>query len=178
MLSTTPINIGAGAVYGVVLGTFVTLLGHVAGAWICYVWSRWWARDWISRKMRSSETLTALNHALAKGGAGIVMLRKAHHPDRLPSPSPSLRPTQGGRRGCDRRGRHRAHQRGGLQPNRAGAHPGRRRAPPHRGRGRPRRVRGGGERGPSLRRVRRADRRRRERQTRGARSAATGGVNR
>ena len=76
MLSTTPINIGAGAVYGVVLGTFVTLLGHVAGAWICYVWSRWWARDWISRKMRSSETLTALNHALAKGGAGIVMLSR------------------------------------------------------------------------------------------------------
>ena len=57
MLSTTPINIGAGAVYGVMLGTFVTLVGHVAGAWICYVWSRWWARDWIARKMRSSETL-------------------------------------------------------------------------------------------------------------------------
>ena len=76
MLSTTPINIGAGAVYGVMLGTFVTLVGHVAGAWICYVWSRWWARDWIARKMRSSETLTALNHALAKGGAGIVMLSR------------------------------------------------------------------------------------------------------
>jgi uncharacterized membrane protein YdjX (TVP38/TMEM64 family) len=40
MLSTTPLNVGAGAVYGVALGTGVTLLGAVAGAWLCFVIAR------------------------------------------------------------------------------------------------------------------------------------------
>lgn len=40
MLSTTPLNVGAGAVYGVVLGTAVTLFGAVVGAWLCFVIAR------------------------------------------------------------------------------------------------------------------------------------------
>ena len=40
MLSTTPLNVGAGAVYGVILGTVITLFGAVVGAWLCFFIAR------------------------------------------------------------------------------------------------------------------------------------------
>jgi uncharacterized membrane protein YdjX (TVP38/TMEM64 family) len=40
MLTTTPLNVGAGALYGVWLGTAATLVGAVAGAWLCFVIAR------------------------------------------------------------------------------------------------------------------------------------------
>jgi uncharacterized membrane protein YdjX (TVP38/TMEM64 family) len=43
MLTTTPLNVGAGAVYGVALGTAVTLSGAVAGAFLCFLIARFWA---------------------------------------------------------------------------------------------------------------------------------------
>ena len=40
MVSTTPLNVGAGAVYGVVLGSGVALFGAVVGAWLCFFIAR------------------------------------------------------------------------------------------------------------------------------------------
>ena len=41
MVSTTPLTVGAGAVYGVLLGTAVCLFGAVLGAWMCFVIARY-----------------------------------------------------------------------------------------------------------------------------------------
>ena len=40
MATTAPVNVGAGAVYGVTLGTCATLIGTTAGAWVCFVIAR------------------------------------------------------------------------------------------------------------------------------------------
>ena len=76
MVTTTPLNVGAGAVYGVFLGSAVTLLGTLLGACICFGVARFVARDWARRKIRESASLTALDRALVRGGAGIVMLSR------------------------------------------------------------------------------------------------------
>ena len=76
MVTTTPLNVGAGAVYGVFLGSAVSLLGTLIGACICFGVARFVAREWAQRKIRESASLTALDRALVRGGAGIVMLSR------------------------------------------------------------------------------------------------------
>ena len=76
MLSTTPLNVGAGALYGVTVGTVITLVGSTLGAWFCFLFARYCAREWARRKIQASPTLSALDRALAKSGVGIVALSR------------------------------------------------------------------------------------------------------
>jgi uncharacterized membrane protein YdjX (TVP38/TMEM64 family) len=76
-VTTTPLNIGAGAVYGVMRGSFVSLAGTTAGALFCFVATRFGpGREWARAKIAASKTLTALDAVSANGGAGIVMLSR------------------------------------------------------------------------------------------------------
>lgn len=78
-LTTTPLNVGAGAVYGVWLGSLVSLVGATAGATICFVAVRFGpGRAWARRKINDSSLLTSLDHAVSdpRGAAGIVMLSR------------------------------------------------------------------------------------------------------
>jgi|MDSW01.1.fsa_nt_gb uncharacterized membrane protein YdjX (TVP38/TMEM64 family) len=78
MVTTTPLNVGAGAVYGVFLGALASVIGAVAGASVCFLVSRFGpgVRHWAREKIRESAMLTALDAALERGGAGIVMLSR------------------------------------------------------------------------------------------------------
>ena len=79
LLTTTPLNVGAGAVYGVWLGSLVSLVGATMGATICFVAARFGPiRAWARRKINGSPLLTSLDHAVSdtKGAAGIVMLSR------------------------------------------------------------------------------------------------------
>ena len=79
LLTTTPLNVGAGAVYGVWLGSLVSLVGATAGAAVCFLAARFGpGRAWARRKISSSPLLTSLDHAVsdARGAAGIVMLSR------------------------------------------------------------------------------------------------------
>ena len=78
-LTTTPLNVGAGAVYGVWLGSLVSLVGATAGAVLCFAGARFGpGRAWARRKISGSPLLTSLDHAVSetRGAAGIVMLSR------------------------------------------------------------------------------------------------------
>ena len=78
-LTTTPLNVGAGAVYGVWLGSLVSLVGATAGGAACFVAARFGpGRAWARRKISSSPLLMSLDHAVsdARGAAWIVMLSR------------------------------------------------------------------------------------------------------
>ena len=79
LLTTTPLNVGAGAVYGVFLGSLVSLVGATAGAVLCFAGARFGpGRAWARRKISGSPLLTSLDHAVSetRGAAGIVMLSR------------------------------------------------------------------------------------------------------
>jgi uncharacterized membrane protein YdjX (TVP38/TMEM64 family) len=79
LLTTTPLNVGAGAVYGVWLGSLVSLVGATAGAAVCFLAARFGpGRAWARRKISGSPLLTSLDHAVSetRGAAGIVMLSR------------------------------------------------------------------------------------------------------
>ena len=76
-ITTTPFNVGAGAVYGVWTGSLISLVGTTVGAVVCFVATRFGpARQWARQKIASNKTLTALDVATVNGGAGIVMLSR------------------------------------------------------------------------------------------------------
>ena len=70
------LTLGAGVVFGVVLGSIYTLIGATIGATAAFLVGRYLIRGWISKKIAGNDKFKAIDKAVAKEGFKIVFLAR------------------------------------------------------------------------------------------------------
>ncbi len=70
------LTLGAGVVFGVVLGAIYVLIGATLGAIAAFLVGRYLARGWVSQKIASNQKFAAIDSAVAKEGFKIVLLTR------------------------------------------------------------------------------------------------------
>lgn len=70
------LTLGAGVVFGVLLGAIYVFVGATLGAIAAFVVGRYLARGWISRKIAGNQKFAAIDKAVAKEGFKIVLLTR------------------------------------------------------------------------------------------------------
>lgn len=70
------LTLGAGVVFGVVLGSIYTLIGATIGATAAFLVGRYLIRGWITRKIEGNDKFKAIDKAVAKEGFKIVFLAR------------------------------------------------------------------------------------------------------
>lgn len=68
------VTLGAGAIFGVVKGSFVVFIGAMLGATAAFLVGRYVARDWISQKIANNEKFKAIDEAIGQEGRKIIFL--------------------------------------------------------------------------------------------------------
>lgn len=69
-----PLTLGAGFIYGAVIGTLVVSPASVAGASAAFLIARYLARDWVARRLKKYPQAAAMDRAIAKNGFKVVVL--------------------------------------------------------------------------------------------------------
>ena len=70
------LTLGAGSIYGVVTGSILVSVSSTLGATAAFLVGRYFARDWIAKKIEGNTRFTALDDAVAKEGWRIVGLTR------------------------------------------------------------------------------------------------------
>lgn len=70
------LTVGAGAVFGLGLGTVYVFIGATLGAIAAFLIGRYGARNWVSQKIAGNPTFAAIDQAVAAGGFKIVLLTR------------------------------------------------------------------------------------------------------
>jgi len=71
-----PLTLGAGFLYGAVIGTLVVSPASVAGASLAFLIARYFARDWVTRLLKKYPQAAAIDRAIEKNGfKAVVLLR-------------------------------------------------------------------------------------------------------
>ena len=70
------LTLGAGANFGVVYGSIYTSIGATLGATAAFLVGRYFARDWVAKKIEGNATFHAIDHAVANEGWKIVGLTR------------------------------------------------------------------------------------------------------
>ncbi len=70
------LTLGAGVVFGVVLGTVYVFIGATMGAIAAFCVGRYFARGWISQKIAGNQKFAAIDNAVARDGFKIVLLTR------------------------------------------------------------------------------------------------------
>ncbi len=70
------LTLGAGVVFGVVLGSIYVFIGATIGATCAFLVGRYLARGWISQKIADNEKFAAIDKAVGKEGLKIVLLTR------------------------------------------------------------------------------------------------------
>lgn len=70
------ITLGAGALFGVVVGTIAVSLGSTAGACAAFWVGRTLARDWVAAKVAGNPRFKAIDRAVGRQGFKIVLLTR------------------------------------------------------------------------------------------------------
>jgi len=71
-----PLTLGAGFLYGAVIGTLVVSPASVAGASLAFLIARYFARDWVTRRLKKYPQAAAIDRAIEKNGfKAVVLLR-------------------------------------------------------------------------------------------------------
>ena len=74
LLPASAFTIGAGAIFGLVVGTIVVSLGSTTGAALAFLIARHFARDAVARGIARSPRFAAIDQAVGEGGWKIVAL--------------------------------------------------------------------------------------------------------
>src|SRR5258708_5674486 len=69
-----PLTLGAGLVYGVVVGTLIVSPASVVGASLAFLVARYLARDWVTRRLKKYKQASAIDRAIEKKGFKVVLL--------------------------------------------------------------------------------------------------------
>ena len=69
-----PLTLGAGFLYGAVVGTLVVSPASVAGATLAFLIARYFARDWVTRRLKKYPQAAAIDRAIEKNGFKAVIL--------------------------------------------------------------------------------------------------------
>jgi uncharacterized membrane protein YdjX (TVP38/TMEM64 family) len=70
------LTLGAGAIYGVVVGSVLVSISSVLGATVAFLIGRHVARGWIAKKIEGNARFTTIDDAVAKEGWRIVGLTR------------------------------------------------------------------------------------------------------
>lgn len=70
------LTLGAGALFGVVLGTIAVSLGSTLGSTAAFLVGRFFARDWVAAKVAGNAKFAALDAAVGEQGFKIVLLTR------------------------------------------------------------------------------------------------------
>ncbi len=70
------VTLGAGVLFGVVLGSVYVSIASTVGATAAFLIGRYLARDWVVRKIEGNQTFQAIDDAVAEGGWRIVWLTR------------------------------------------------------------------------------------------------------
>lgn len=69
-----PLTLGAGFIYGAVIGTLVVSPASVAGASLAFLIARYIARDWVARRLKKYPQAATIDRAIEKNGFKVVVL--------------------------------------------------------------------------------------------------------
>jgi uncharacterized membrane protein YdjX (TVP38/TMEM64 family) len=69
-----PLTLGAGFIYGAVIGTLVVSPASVAGASLAFLIARYLARDWVTLRLKKYPQAAAIDRAIEKSGFKVVIL--------------------------------------------------------------------------------------------------------
>jgi uncharacterized membrane protein YdjX (TVP38/TMEM64 family) len=70
------LTLGAGAIYGVVTGSILVSVSSTLGATAAFLVGRYFARDWIAKKIEGNQRFTTIDNAVADEGWRIVGLTR------------------------------------------------------------------------------------------------------
>ncbi|MCA2658339.1 MAG: TVP38/TMEM64 family protein [Microcystis sp. M049S2] len=70
------LTLGAGVVFGVVLGSFYVFIGATIGATAAFLVGRYLARGWVAEKIQGNNKFQAIDEAVRKEGLKIVLLTR------------------------------------------------------------------------------------------------------
>ncbi|ELS02907.1 hypothetical protein Xen7305DRAFT_00026250 [Xenococcus sp. PCC 7305] len=70
------LTLGAGVVFGVVLGSIYVFIGATIGAALAFLVGRYVARGWISKKIAGNDKFAAIDKAVGQEGLKIVLLTR------------------------------------------------------------------------------------------------------
>jgi uncharacterized membrane protein YdjX (TVP38/TMEM64 family) len=70
------LTLGAGVVFGVLLGSIYVFIGATLGAIAAFLVGRYLLRNWISKKIEGNQKFVAIDKAVAKEGFKIVLLTR------------------------------------------------------------------------------------------------------
>ena len=68
------LTLGAGLLFGLVLGFVYVSIASTVGATAAFLIGRYLARDWVARKIEGNRTFQAIDDAVGEGGWRIVGL--------------------------------------------------------------------------------------------------------
>jgi uncharacterized membrane protein YdjX (TVP38/TMEM64 family) len=68
------LTVGAGLIFGVVLGTVAVSMAATVGAALAFLIARYLARDWIEQKVADNPNFRRIDHAIGERGAKLVFL--------------------------------------------------------------------------------------------------------
>ncbi|TYQ27210.1 TVP38/TMEM64 family protein [Pseudanabaena sp. UWO311] len=70
------LTLGGGAIYGVIWGSIYVFVAATLGAIFAFLIGRYFARGWVSEKLRNNKTFRAIDAAVAIDGFKIVLLTR------------------------------------------------------------------------------------------------------
>ncbi len=70
------LTLGAGVVFGVVLGSLLVFVGATIGATAAFLVGRYLARGWVAKKIEGNEKFNAIDKAVGREGFKIVLLTR------------------------------------------------------------------------------------------------------
>lgn len=70
------LTLGAGVLFGVIRGSVIVSAAATLGATAAFLVGRYFAREWVSRKIEGNEKFKAIDDAVAKEGWKIVLLTR------------------------------------------------------------------------------------------------------
>jgi len=76
MMPGSILTLGAGVIYGVVWGSLLVSLSSTLGATAAFLVGRYFARNWVSKKIEGNEKFKAIDASVAKEGWKIVGLTR------------------------------------------------------------------------------------------------------
>jgi uncharacterized membrane protein YdjX (TVP38/TMEM64 family) len=74
MVPGSALTLGAGLVYGPLVGMLIVSPASVLGATGSFLVSRYFARDWVERKLRAYPKFSAIDRAIEKQGFKVILL--------------------------------------------------------------------------------------------------------
>ena len=76
LIPGSALTLGAGVVFGATWGSLYAFMGATLGATVAFLMGRYFARDWISKKIEGNAKFEAIDAAVAKEGLKIVFLTR------------------------------------------------------------------------------------------------------